>query len=76
MEISKKDNIKNLWQQLPNDGSKSDFIALCSEEFGRSKKTIRQWWFTKYGDWSVPEEFQDIVIKLLQKKIRLKNTAN
>lgn len=69
--ISKKESIKNLWVQLKNDGSKWKFIATCANEFERSKKTIKQYWFSNYGDWSVPEEFQDRVIAMLQVKIAL-----
>ena len=61
----KKLIIKSLWEKLPNDGSKTEFIQLCAKTFGRTKKTIRQWWFSNYGDWSVPNEFQEEVIELL-----------
>ncbi|WNH09998.1 hypothetical protein [Thalassobellus suaedae] len=76
VEISKKKNIENLWSQLNDDGTKSKFIKLCAKEFNRSVKTIRQWWFSNYGDWSVPKEFQDKVISLLQIQINLQNTDN
>lgn len=74
--ISKKDNIKKLWNKLPSDGSKYKFRALCAKEFNRSKKTIKIHWFSNSGDWSVPEEFQDRVIQLLQITISLQNTEN
>lgn len=68
--LTKKEKIKSLWKQLNNNGEKSDFINECAEKFNRSAKTIRQWWFSKYGDWSVPVEFQDEVIIDLKKSTK------
>jgi len=62
--------IQDLWQSLQNNGEKSQFIEKCAVEFGKSKKTLRQWWFSNYGDWSVPEEYQEQVIKMLEEETK------
>lgn len=71
--LSKKDNIEMLWGKLKNNGSKTEMIKLCAGVFKRSEKTIRQYWFSKLYAWSVPEEFQDQVISILQNKINSQN---
>lgn len=70
-QLTKKENIKFLWGQLNNDGTKTKFIKQCSEEFKRSTKTIRQYWFSETGEWSVPLQFQDQIISMLQTQILL-----
>jgi len=71
---TKIDNIKKMWtEELNNDGAKTSFIELCAKEFGKSARTLRQWWFSNNGYWSVPEKYQDRVIKLLQNTISLQN---
>ena len=66
--IAKIDNIKSLWQQLPNDGSKTEFIKLAAEDLGKSPNTIHNHWFARF--WQVPEQYEDRVIELLQNTIR------
>lgn len=72
--LTKKDNIEYLWNQLQNNGSKKKFMKACSLEFDRSYNTIKQHWFSSYGDWSVPEDKQDQVIKMLQIEIKNQNS--
>lgn len=74
-EITKIDNIKNLWQQLGNSGEKTEFILLLASETGKSPNTIRQHWLSNAGFWSIPEDEQDRVIELLQKTIAIQNTS-
>jgi len=66
-QLTKIDNIKNLWNQLEHKGK---FMDMAAKEFDRSKKTLMKWWFSSYGDWSVPVEFQDRTIELLQNTIK------
>lgn len=68
--ITKIDNIKNLWDKLPNDGSKTDFMVMLGKDIGRQPNTLKNHWFTSF--WSIPKEFEDRVIELLQNTIREK----
>tara|TARA_B100000780_G_C20855539_1_gene340058 strand:+ start:152 stop:379 length:228 start_codon:yes stop_codon:yes gene_type:complete len=61
-------NIKDLFKQVEN---KYDFILLLSKEFNVKPNSIRNNWFASY--YSIPEKYEDRVIKLLQNKIRLQN---
>jgi len=65
-----KEQIKTLWMSLPSDGTKSEFINACAKKFKRANKTIRNYWFTKWGDWSVPVKFQAEVISDLKKETK------
>lgn len=72
--ITKIDNIKNLFQNLTRKGSKKEFMVLCASEFDLSIKYLRNYWFSGYSDWSIPEEKQDEVVTLLQNFIKQENT--
>lgn len=64
------DIIKALWQELRNDGSKTEFIERLAEFLGKSPKTLRQHWFSNVGFWSVPEAYQSTVIFKLREFIK------
>lgn len=63
----KREIIKELFQQLNH---KSKFIEELAVKLVRSEKTLRKWWFSNYGLWSVPKEFQDEVIQDLEETIK------
>lgn len=65
--ITKIDNIKNLWKEI---NQKSKFMEIVANDLGKSKKTLRVYWFSNYGDWAVPDNHQDRVIELLQNTIK------
>ena len=58
-----KNNIKTLYQNI---NKKSDFITYASSYFNKEYNTIKNHWLSKFGGWSVPEEYQDEMVKLLQ----------
>lgn len=64
-EITKIDNIKNLWQEINN---KTNFIIAVAHDLDRSPNTLHNHWFARF--WQVPEEKQDEVIKYMQTWIR------
>lgn len=59
-------NIKFLYNKLNHKGN---FISMVAKDLGKSKKTLRQHWFSNTMDWSIPEVYQDRVIELLQRTI-------
>ena len=73
-EITKNQNIKNLWAKLPNDGSKTEFIKVVAEDLGKSPNTLHNHWFARF--WQIPEKHQDRVIELLQNTIRKNSGGN
>lgn len=68
-----RQQIEQLWKKLPNNGCKTQFINHCAKKYSRESRTIRQWWFSKSGCWSVPEAFQDQVITDLEAEVNKQN---
>lgn len=62
--ISKKDTIENLYHQLDN---KSDFIKKVAKEFKKKPGTLQNHWFS--GFFSIPEDYEDRVIEILNETI-------
>jgi len=63
----KTEKIKELFLQLDH---KSEFINQLVGKVNRSEKTMRKWWFSNYGLWSVPKKLQDQVIKELKNTLK------
>lgn len=61
---TKIDNIKNLYSKV---NKKTQFIEDCAEALGKSPLSLRAHWFAVF--WSIPEEYQDKVITILQNTI-------
>lgn len=66
--LSKNENIQSLYRQLENKGG---FIRAVSEEFNRKPGTLQNHWFSSF--FSIPEEYEDRVIDMLQKTIKNQN---
>lgn len=64
------DNIKKLWPQIDQ---KTDFILAVSKAVKRAPNTLKNHWFCNF--FSVPEENQDLVVKMMQKQIKKQNDA-
>lgn len=64
VEITKKDQIKDLYSQLKE---KTKFIELVAKKVNRSPKSLRNHWFSEF--WSIPEEYQQTVIDELNKTL-------
>ena len=64
VEITKKDQIKELYSQLKE---KTKFIELVAKKVNRSPKSLRNHWFSEF--WSIPEEYQQTVIDELNKTL-------
>ncbi len=65
------DNIKALWGELKNDGSKTRFIEACADELNKSPNTLHNHWFARF--WQIPEKHQGRIVELLQNTIKLQN---
>lgn len=69
MEVSttptKMDNIKDLYSKLNH---KTNFTILLAKELGKSPNSLRVHWFGNF--WSIPEQYQDTVIRFLQNTIK------
>lgn len=62
--MSKINNIKLLYQQVKK---KTPFIQEVADHFKKSPQSLRVHWFASF--WSIPEQYQDELIRLLQNKI-------
>lgn len=78
-EITKEQNIFNLYDQLLNNGSKGKAITFISELTGVRKSTIKGNWFS---DREIPlyllndhQDKVDAIIDYLQKQIALQNES-
>lgn len=65
--MTKKENIKHLYGKIKN---KSNFIQLVADETGANYGTVKSHWLCASGGFSVPEQHEDIVIKLAQRTIK------
>lgn len=63
------ENIQELYSQIDE---KTKFIILASNHLGKSPLTLRNHWFSAF--WSIPEEYQEQIVKLLQNTIKKQNT--
>lgn len=66
-ETTTIDQIKELYSQVK---AKSKFIEKLgtNNKIDRSPRTIRNHWFSEF--WSVPEDKQEAVLKLLKEEIK------
>jgi hypothetical protein len=60
----KKNTIKTLYAQIDK---KTMFIIEVADYFGKSPQSLRVHWFSSF--WSIPEDYQDELIVLLELKI-------
>ncbi len=63
-------NIKNLYAQIDK---KVDFLIELANDLDKSPNTMRNHWFGNF--WSIPEEYQERVVELLQNRIALQNES-
>ena len=68
--FNKKAYIKALYAQIDK---KTKFIIEVADYFGKSPQSLRVHWFSSF--WSIPEEYQDKLIILLEQKIETQNNT-
>lgn len=66
--LSNIDIIKNLWSELPNNGTKTKVIEDLAEQFGLKPNTIARHWVTRF--WSIPVEREEKTIDCLRKWVK------
>ena len=68
--MNKIENIRSLYNQI---SKKTAFIAMLAKDLGLNPQYVRSHYFSSF--WTIPEKYQDRVIELLQKTIRLQNES-
>ena len=68
--MTKNENIWNLYDSLNKSGSRGEVQRAIASACGRASTTVKNHWFK---DRHVPEEFQDVVISILQIAIKKEN---
>jgi len=68
--MSKIKNIQSLYSQI---SKKTDFIAMLAKDLGLNPQYVRGHYFSSF--WTIPEKYEDRVIELLQKTIRLQSES-
>jgi len=58
------ENIKTLYSRI---NKKTKFIEMAADDLEKSPLTLRHHWFSAF--WSIPEEYQERVVELLQNTI-------
>lgn len=62
MDVMKKEIIEE-YKQIKN---KTDFIIKAAERFDREPSTLRAWWFSKSGFYSIPKEFWKELLEMVK----------
>ena len=69
--MKKKDAIEVIRELYDQIDKKTKFIIKVAKDLGKSPQTVRVHWFAQF--WSIPEEYQQRVIELLEETIKNQN---
>ena len=72
MDVMKKEILEE-YKQIRN---KTDFMIRAAERFGKQPSTLRVWWFSKSGFYSIPKEYWKELLEMVKQEPKKALTTN